>query len=206
MQPAALGDVVAQSATDGVVLGGVAHRPEKLGQDKARRRARDVFAVGPPAVVIGLPNILVRAGEQGDVLFHPGPGFGVGDVIDHSLLCHSVEVIDVVPEGAGFEHEGAGGHGRGGGRRRGAEQQGEDDQRGAGFHGHRAHLLYQKPTRCPPWKNRSQIHADLATTKTKTDQRMLPFDLRLSAFIHVPLRCHSRDRSIRSCLCTLPNR
>ena len=62
------------------------------------------FAIGPPAEIVDLFDVLVRAVQQGNVVFQELPGRGVGDVLV-KLVVVLVECIDIVPEGFGLEHE-----------------------------------------------------------------------------------------------------
>ena len=70
-KPAALIDMMSDSAGYQVILVGIVAVDEELGHAVADRSVLDVLAESPPAVIIHLLHILVGTVEQRDVLFHP---------------------------------------------------------------------------------------------------------------------------------------
>jgi hypothetical protein len=61
MQPAALVHMVPQRAADGVVFTCMAYRPDKLRENITIRRFFEMFAKGPPPVIIDLLYNGIRA-------------------------------------------------------------------------------------------------------------------------------------------------
>ncbi len=87
---------MADGAGNEIVLVGVTALHEELGHAVAHRRALDVLAQRPPAVVVHLAHLLVGAVEERDVFFHPLRGLSVGNGGDDILVLHCIEVFSVV--------------------------------------------------------------------------------------------------------------
>lgn len=94
-QPAAFGQMVAHSATDGVVCAGVADGRKKLREDKAPRSLDQMLPERPPTEVVDLLDLRIRALKARDVPLQPSCSLGVGDVVGDPLLFHCVEDRDV---------------------------------------------------------------------------------------------------------------
>ena len=107
VQPATFVKVMARGAVDRVVLAGPTDRGKKLGDDETLRRPLEVLAESPPAEVIGLLDLLIRAVQQRDVVAEEIPGGRIGNVLHVQLAVVPVETLHVMPKGLGLEHAGA---------------------------------------------------------------------------------------------------
>ena len=108
VQPAALGDVVAEGATEGIEFGGVLYGLEELGDDEAEGSLLDVLTVSPPAEIVDLFDIAIGTGEERNVGLHPGECLGIRNDVDDLFLHHAVELLDMRGDGFGVQEEGAG--------------------------------------------------------------------------------------------------
>ncbi len=97
VNPPALADMMPNGATDRVLVG------EKLGYGHVVGHLLDVLAIGPPAIIIDFLDVLVRALKQWNILLHPFPGLRIGNEVDHVLIFHDVEVVNVMLEIIGFQ-------------------------------------------------------------------------------------------------------
>ena len=104
--PAALVDVVAQSRGDELVFVGIVALHQELGHGVAHGRVFNMLAQRPPAVIVELFELLLRALEEGHVLLHPLPCLGVGNGLHDVLVFHLVEVVHVVLVVLGLEEGG----------------------------------------------------------------------------------------------------
>ena len=105
-QPAALHHVVTNGASYEVVLVGIGARHKELGHAITHGGALDVLAQRPPAIVVELTEVIVRAVEQGNVPSHPFRRLCVGDGGDDVFVLHRVEALGIVSEVIVVQHGG----------------------------------------------------------------------------------------------------
>ena len=90
VNPPAFANVMPNRAADRVLIS------KELGYGHVIGHLLDVLAIGPPAIIVYLLDVLIRAFEKRDILPHPIPGLRVGNEIHDVLIFHRVEPIDIV--------------------------------------------------------------------------------------------------------------
>src|SRR5581483_141355 len=88
--------MMAQRATDGVVLCGMLHVAQKLRHNKAPRSFFDVLSKSPPAVVIRGLDVAIRTCKERDLLFDPVRRLGIVNEAARVTGVVTVEGIDIV--------------------------------------------------------------------------------------------------------------
>jgi hypothetical protein len=94
---------MAQRAAQRVVLASVVDGLEEFGDYETGGGLFDVFAIGPPTVIVDLLDGGIWTREEGDVGAQPVPGARVRDVIGNFFLEGAIEVLDVMAKGAAIE-------------------------------------------------------------------------------------------------------
>ena len=90
--------MMADGAGDEVVTVGIGPWYEKLCHAIAHGSALDVFAKGPPAIIIDLAEVVVGAVEQRDVPSHPTRGFCIRDGGYDVFVLHRIEMLGIMGE------------------------------------------------------------------------------------------------------------
>src|SRR5262249_17239005 len=91
-------------ATDRIESPGVFHRPHELGYDETVRALNQMLAERPPAKIIDLLHVRVRAFEKGNVPPKPCIGARIADRVRDGFRFHLVEPVNVVAEGFGLQN------------------------------------------------------------------------------------------------------
>ena len=87
---------MAQGAIDGIINAAVFDLWKELGNDKSNRRLLNMLPKRPPAIIINLLKILIRAFKKRDILRHPKPAFRIGNGIDDVFTVRLVESIHIM--------------------------------------------------------------------------------------------------------------
>jgi hypothetical protein len=106
VHPPAFREMVTECARDGVVGTGMGNRDDKLGDHRAVRRSTNMFAIRPPAEVVGFFQLFVGAIEIRYVGGHPVDRLVVGNGAIGRRFGQRIELANVLREFSWFKNEG----------------------------------------------------------------------------------------------------